>query len=155
MAAESGVRIGDAEREKAATSLREHYASGRLTLDEFQQRLDAVFAAKTDTDLAKITADLPHTDPYAAPYAAPWPPSQPFSTPAPGYPIGASQGQGYQRCGSRPFSYARVFLALCVLAALLIVSFSLPFGAPKFLIILLGILAFCRRIFRRIGGGRR
>ena len=151
MAAESGVRIGDAEREKAATSLREHYASSRLTLDEFQQRLDAVFAAKTDADLAKITADLPHTDPYAAP----WPPSQPFSTPASGYPIGAGQGQGYQRRGSRPFSYARVCLALCALAALLIVSFSLPFGAPKFLIILLGILAFCRRIFRRIGGGRR
>lgn len=151
MAAESGVRIGDAEREKVATSLREHYASGRLTLDEFQQRLDAVFAAKTDTDLAKITADLPHTDPYAAP----WPPSQPFSTPASGYPIGAGQGQGYQRHCSRPFSYARVFLALCALAALLIVSFSLPFGAPKFLIVLLGILAFCRRIFRRIGGGRR
>lgn len=151
MAAESGVRIGDAEREKVATSLREHYASGRLTLDEFQQRLDAVFAAKTDTDLAKITADLPHTDPYAAP----WPPSQPFSTPAPSYPIGAGQGQGYQRRCSRHFSYARVCVALCVLAALLIVSFSLPFGAPKFLIILLGILAFCRRIFRRIGGGRR
>jgi Domain of unknown function (DUF1707) len=151
MAAESGVRIGDAEREKVATSLREHYASGRLTLDEFQQRLDAVFAAKTATDLAKITADLPHTDPYAAP----WPPSQPFSTPTSGYPIGAGQSQSYQRCGSRPFSYARVFLALCALAALLIVSFSLPFGAPKFLIILLGILAFCRRIFRRIGGGRR
>lgn len=151
MAAESGVRIGDAEREKVATSLREHYASGRLTLDEFQQRLDAVFAAKTDTDLAKITADLPHADPYAAP----WPPSQPFSTPAPGYPVGARQSQGYQRRGNRPLSYVGVCLALCALAALLIVSFSLPFGAPRFLIILFAILAFCRRIFRRIGGGRR
>src|SRR5215469_17373316 len=106
MAAESGVRIGDAERENVATSLREHYAKGRLTLDEFQQRLDAVFAAKTDTDLAKITADLPHTDPYAAP----WPPSQPFGTPAPGYPIDAGRGQGYQRRGSRPFSYVGVCL---------------------------------------------
>src|SRR5215475_10398046 len=93
MAAESGVRIGDAEREKVATSLREHYARGRLTLEEFQQRLDAAFAAKTDTDLAKISADLPHTDPYAAP----WPPSRPFSTTAPSYPISAGQGDpGYQ-----------------------------------------------------------
>ena len=151
MAAESGVRIGDAEREKAATSLREHYASGRLTLDEFQQRLDAVFAAKTDTDLARVTADLPHADPYAAP----WPPSQPFGTSAPSYPIDAGQGQGYRRRGSRPFSYVGLCLALCALAALLIVSFSLPFGAPRFLVILLAILAICRRIFRRIGGGRR
>ena len=151
MAAESGVRIGDAEREKVATDLREHYARGRLTLEEFQQRLDAVFAAKIDTDLVKITADLPHTDPHAAP----WPPSQPFSTGAPNYPIGADQGTGSRRRGSRPFSYVWACLALCALAALLIASFSWPFGAPKFLVILLAILTFCRRIFRRIGGRRR
>jgi len=59
MTAGPGVRIGDTERETAAANLREHYARGRLTLDEFQQRLDAVFAARTDADLAKITADLP------------------------------------------------------------------------------------------------
>lgn len=149
MAAESGVRIGDAERERVATGLREHYAHGRLTLEEFQQRLDAVFAAKTDTDLAKITADLPHTDPYAAP----WPPSQPFSTAAPGYPLGTSQSPRDQQRG-RPFSYVWACLAFCALTALLIASFSWPFGAPRFLIILLAILAFCRRIFRRIGGRR-
>ena len=72
MAAGPGVRIGDADREAAASSLREHYARGRLTLDEFQQRLDAVFAATTDVDLAKINADLP----YVNPYAPPWPPQQ-------------------------------------------------------------------------------
>ncbi|HWF81324.1 MAG TPA: DUF1707 domain-containing protein [Streptosporangiaceae bacterium] len=151
MAAESGVRIGDAEREKVATSLREHYARGRLTLDEFQQRLDAAFAAKTDTDLAKITADLPHADPYAAP----WPSSQPYSTVAPSYPIGAGQGSGYQRRGRGPLSYVWACLALCALGALFIVSFSWPFGAPRYLIILLAILAVFRRIFRRIGGRRR
>lgn len=150
MAADSGVRIGDAEREKVATGLREHYASGRLTLDEFQQRLDAVFAAKTDTDLAKITADLPHTDPYAAP----WPPSQPLSPSAPSYPIGAGRGRGYQRRGSRSFSYLRASLALCLLAGLLLVSFSWHLPLPRSLIILLAILAFCRRIFRRVGGRR-
>ena len=151
MAAESGVRIGDAERENVATSLREHYASGRLTLDEFQQRLDRVFAAKTDTDLARITADLPHTGTYAAP----WPPSQPFSTPSPSYPAGGGQYQGYQRRASRPFSYIWACLAFCLIAGLLIASFSWPFGAPKFLVILLAILTLFRRIFRRIGGRRR
>lgn len=151
MAAQSGVRIGDAERENVATSLREHYAHGRLTLEEFQQRLDAVFAAKTDTDLAKITADLPHTDPYAAP----WPSSQPFSAAAPGYPVGTGRRPRYQQRDSGPFSYVWACLAFCALAGLLIASFSWPFGAPKFLIILLAILAFCRRIFRRIGGRRR
>jgi len=151
MAAESGVRIGDAEREKVTTSLREHYASGRLTLEEFQQRLDRVFAAKTDADLAKITADLPHADPYAAP----WPPSQPFNRPSPGYPVVGGQYQGYQRRVGKPFSYIWACLAFCLIAGLLIASFSWPFGAPKFVVILLAILALFRRIFRRIGGRRR
>ena len=150
MAAGSGVRIGDAEREKVATSLREHYAHGRLTLEEFQQRLDAVFAAKTDTDLARVTADLPHADPYAPP----WPPSQPFSARAANYPVAAAPGQGYQRRCGKAFSYIAACLAMCVLAALLIVSFSWPFGAPRIVIILLAILALFRRIFRRIGGRR-
>lgn len=59
MATPSGMRIGDAEREAAAAELREHFALGRLDSAEFQERLDAVFAAKTDTDLGTITADLP------------------------------------------------------------------------------------------------
>lgn len=153
MAAESGVRIGDAERERAATNIREHYASGRLSLEEFQQRLDAVFAAKTDMDLAKITRDLPHSDPYAAP----WPPSsQPYRPPTPSYPVGAGQGSRSRRPGSGPMSFLWACMALCVLGIVLFASFSwLPFGLPRMLVILLAILTFCRRIFRRIGGRRR
>ena len=53
------LRIGDAERDAAATDLGEHYAAGRLTLDELHERLDAVFSAKTLGQLARIMADLP------------------------------------------------------------------------------------------------
>lgn len=53
------LRIGDAERDAAATDLGEHYAAGLLTLDELHQRLDAVFLAKTFGQLARIMADLP------------------------------------------------------------------------------------------------
>jgi hypothetical protein len=53
------LRIGDAERDAAAADLGEHYAAGRLTLDELNQRLDAVFSAKTFGHLAKIMTDLP------------------------------------------------------------------------------------------------
>jgi len=53
------LRIGDAERDAAATDLGEHYAAGRLTLDELNERLDAVFAAKTNGQLIRIMADLP------------------------------------------------------------------------------------------------
>jgi hypothetical protein len=55
------LRIGDAERDAAAADLGEHYAAGRLTLDELHQRLDAVFAAKTFGQLARLMGDLPVT----------------------------------------------------------------------------------------------
>lgn len=60
MATQPSLRIGDRERDAVAAELREHFAHGRLTLEEFNQRLDAVFAAKTQRDLSRITADLPH-----------------------------------------------------------------------------------------------
>ena len=63
MASQPSLRIGDREREAVAAELREHYAQGRLSLEEFNQRLDAVFAAKTQRDLSRITSDLPHVQP--------------------------------------------------------------------------------------------
>src|SRR5260370_35818264 len=53
------LRIGDAERDAAAADLGEHYAAGRLTLDELNERLDAVFSSKTFGQLTRIMADLP------------------------------------------------------------------------------------------------
>lgn len=53
------LRIGDAEREHTMAALREHYALGRLTHEEFEERLDQTLAAKTSGDLAAVSADLP------------------------------------------------------------------------------------------------
>ncbi|MGP3929862.1 DUF1707 SHOCT-like domain-containing protein [Nonomuraea sp. KM88] len=53
------LRIGDAEREQTMAALREHFAQGRLTHEELEERLDRTLAAKTARDLASITADLP------------------------------------------------------------------------------------------------
>ena len=53
------LRIGDAERDAAAADLGEHYAAGRLSLDELNERLDAVFSAKTLGQLTRIMTDLP------------------------------------------------------------------------------------------------
>jgi hypothetical protein len=53
------LRIGDAERDAAAADLGEHYAAGRLTLDELNERLETVFAARTYGQLARVMADLP------------------------------------------------------------------------------------------------
>lgn len=53
------IRIGDAEREQTMTDLREHFAQGRLTREELDERLDQTLSARTGRDLARITADLP------------------------------------------------------------------------------------------------
>jgi Domain of unknown function (DUF1707) len=64
------LRIADADREAAAAFLREHYAQGRLTLEEFNQRLDAVFAAATQRQLSALTRDLPRAAAPSAPLPA-------------------------------------------------------------------------------------
>jgi len=53
------LRIGDAERDAAAADLGEHFAAGRLTLDELNERLDEVFSARTLGQLGRVMADLP------------------------------------------------------------------------------------------------
>jgi hypothetical protein len=52
-------RIGDAEREQAAEDLRAHLLAGRLTADEFEQRLGVVTAARTRGEILTVSADLP------------------------------------------------------------------------------------------------
>ena len=59
MATGYNVRVGDADRDAVATQLREHFADGRLTLDELNERLDQAFAAKTKADLNTVMRDLP------------------------------------------------------------------------------------------------
>src|ERR1700736_3932823 len=59
MATGYNVRVGDADRDAVATQLREHYADGRLTLEELNERLDQAFAAKTKADLNTVMRDLP------------------------------------------------------------------------------------------------
>jgi hypothetical protein len=53
------LRISDADREQAASELSEHYAEGRLSPDEHAERLDAIWTARTQADLAPIFEDLP------------------------------------------------------------------------------------------------
>jgi hypothetical protein len=53
------LRASDADRERVAEKLREAAGDGRLTMDELDERLDAVYAAKTYAELEPITDDLP------------------------------------------------------------------------------------------------
>jgi hypothetical protein len=53
------LRVGDAERDAVAAALHEHFAQGRLTREELDERLTATLSAKTVGDLRAVTRDLP------------------------------------------------------------------------------------------------
>ncbi|MEU2344415.1 DUF1707 domain-containing protein [Streptomyces sp. NPDC013082] len=53
------MRASDAERERVAETLREAVAEGRMEMDEFEQRLDATFKARTHGELVPLVRDLP------------------------------------------------------------------------------------------------
>jgi hypothetical protein len=53
------VRASDAEREQVVAELREHAAQGRLTLEEFSERVDEAYGAKTLAELERVKRELP------------------------------------------------------------------------------------------------
>jgi hypothetical protein len=67
MANDPRIRASDADRDRTAALLREHLAAGRLTDEEFNERLDKTYAAKTLGDLDQLLSDLPGIDLYHLP----------------------------------------------------------------------------------------
>ncbi len=140
MAPAPDLRVGDAERDAAAERLRESYAQGRLTLDEFNERLSAAMAATTERELSQLTRDLPHA-----------------AVPSPPLPQGMSGGgrqrSGYQRGhqAHRP-RFLPVFIAFAV--GWLLIFFWLPalrmFPFPGKLAIVLVVVGVIRGLLRRI-----
>jgi DUF1707 SHOCT-like domain len=150
MATGYNVRIGDADREAIAAQLRDHYADGRLTLDELNERLDQTFAAKTKADLDVVMRDLPHV-------------SRPLTdAPAAGFGNTAWQGQAWpgptgrsswdygtgnaRRCGRSAF--APVMMLLWVLLVIGAVTlFGIGGDRPLAIVLLLAAFAFLKRLF--------
>ena len=164
MATEHNIRVSDADRDFTAAQLREHYAQGRLTLDELHERLDRAFTSRTGTDLNAVTSDLP----YAVPSGV---------LPSDGVRHGSSgpsgrAGQGWNRrdwngpgqggrSGDYHHRYGRrcsggsflrilpVLLAVWACFALLGV-FGFGFGGgPSVVVIVLAVLSAIRWIFGR------
>jgi hypothetical protein len=165
MATQPSLRIGDTEREAVAAELREHYAHGRLTLEEFNQRLDAVFGAKTQADLTRITRDLPHVRSGGAPLPSARTRPGPLQTSAPvasGAVVGWAGSDWAGRDRSR-YQYKRGIGGFATLLAALatwllvydviLVGFRWPL--PGRLGLLVAVFTLMRGVLRRIIRGAR
>jgi hypothetical protein len=75
---DGSIRASDADRDRVTAQLRDHFAAGRITPGELDERLSAALNAKTFGDLRRIMADLP--GPVPAPLGAAPPPLR--ATPA-------------------------------------------------------------------------
>lgn len=65
---DDSIRVSDADRDRVTGQLRDHFAAGRITPGELDERLSAALNAKTFGDLRRIMADLP--GPVPAPLGA-------------------------------------------------------------------------------------
>ncbi|HEY8303535.1 MAG TPA: DUF1707 domain-containing protein [Solirubrobacteraceae bacterium] len=59
MADPGQIRVSDAEGERLVEELHEHTVAGRLTSEEYEERLGAVYGARTRADLDALRTDLP------------------------------------------------------------------------------------------------
>src|SRR5919107_4854293 len=65
------LRAADADRARVAELLGKHLSAGRLTVEEYDDRLARAYAARTYGELDPLTTDLPPLERPAAPPAAP------------------------------------------------------------------------------------
>jgi hypothetical protein len=63
----ASLRASDSDREQVAERLRHAMAEGRLDGDELEQRLEALYAARTFGELGALLADLPVNRPARKP----------------------------------------------------------------------------------------
>lgn len=169
MAAGNQMRVSDAEREAAAAELREHFASGRLNQEEFDDRLAAAFAAKTRGDLNAVFADLPSSgrgwaaaDAPGGRASGPFGPEGPFGANGPFWPGGPGQS-GWQAGGAWRGAAGRGIGTLVFAAAMFWVLFAvgvfgvfgLAAGRPIGIVLIVAAVALLRRLLLMIFGRRR
>ena len=151
MATGYNVRVGDADREAIAAQLRDHYADGRLTLDELNERLDQAFAAKTKADLNVVMRDLPHV---ARPFSDA--PAAGFGNGAPAWPTRSDwdYGTGNGRRGARAAFAPLLVLMWVALIIGAVTLFGIGGDRPLAIVLLIAAVAFLKRLFGFGGRGR-
>jgi hypothetical protein len=139
---EPHLRAADADRAAVATALGQHMSAGRLTVEEYDERLARAYSAKTYGELSELTADLP------GPTAA--------SRPAPTMrPVHA----GYGRCGAAGYGLAphawgawlrTAVIVLAIWAATSLATWQFIYPWPIWVIVPWGAVL----LSRTLAGGR-
>jgi len=118
------IRASDQDRERTARQLTEHHARGRLDAEEFHDRLDRVYEAKTVAELDELTTDLPAVDIYPLPTAS-LPRNRPVNTDLPAASVLSSIGSAMHRSSGWPAAWASWLLVTLICALLGLVSGNL------------------------------
>jgi hypothetical protein len=140
------IRASDADRDQALTQLREHYAAGRLSAEERQDRAGAALAARTLGDIGELLTDLPDLSPTLA--APPRPPG----------PVGGPSFRPTRTGGparARPAGAAAGLAGLGVIAAAYVVTGLLTgiWWIPWALVVIPAVRLILRARHRRPGAG--
>jgi hypothetical protein len=150
------IRAGDADRDRVVAALQTHREAGRLTAEEFEERMESALMARWLDELPPLLSDLPgeqqHREPRTGNGPAPehgpqpgWRP--PWGEPAPaGGPV-----RGYGPCGHPP-GFLRFLLVLApffVVAALVGSVFAVAHGHFPFPLLWLAAAAFWFRPWLR------
>ena len=143
------MRAADADRERVANVLREAAGDGRLSMDELDERLDAVYAAKTYAELEPITRDLPGSGAATAPAPSAAPSPVPAGDPARFGGVAGSQREvavlsGIDRRGD--WTVPKDFTAVLVLGGAQIDMREARFAGREVTINVVAILSGCEII---------
>ena len=139
-AVDDRIRASDADRELVSARLRDHFAEGRLTREELDERVTAALNAKTVGDLRSLMADLPGPGPV--PQQAGMPPWAAAPTPV------------FVRRGPRLLPVAMLFMLMALLlpggglVVLALFQFFLVFMLLAGVVALFAAARFRRRMRR-------
>lgn len=139
MAADRPMRASDDDRDRVVEILREQTAQGRLTLEEFQERLDRTYAARTWDELRNLTGDLPVRVVFAADERGP-------AGRSPAHQGGPLTRQGRATVAARP-----QLLLLPFLVAAVLVGIAAADAWPALPFLLLGVFWLAGPCGRRGG----
>ena len=137
------IRIGDAERDEAVSLLQDHHAAGRLSTEEFDDRMGKALEAKVADDLTALFVDLPGQRPGQQ------------SAPAP-----VSHGMPVPQQWAPPVepAFDRSRALWWALGAVLVLLFVMGVGTGHFigfpLVVIVAVLAGHKARTRRMLSGR-